>query len=79
MAVISAMGSIGTNQDEKVNAALSRAIRGAHRINNDNYGEQDDEKIVERFVMIGNTERVRRLASNLPFLKGYASGKEVRT
>ena len=80
VAVISAMGSIGTNQDEKVNAALSRAIRGAYRINNDNYEEEDEnEKIVERFVMIGNTERVRRLASNLPFLKGYASGKEVRT
>ena len=78
MAVISAMGSIGTNKDEEVNAALSRAIRGAHRINNN--GEEDEKKIVvERFVMIGNTERVRRLASNLPFLKGYASGKEVRT
>ena len=78
VAVISAMGSIGTNQDEKVNAALSRAIRGAHRINNDGEEEEEDEKkIVERFVMIGNTERVRRLASNLPFLKGYASGKEV--
>ena len=80
VAVISAMGSIGTNQDEKVNAALSRAIRGAYRINKDNYEEEEEdenEKIVERFVMIGNTERVRRLASNLPFLKGYASGKEV--
>ena len=82
VAVISAMGSIGTNQDEKVNAALSRAIRGAYRINTDyeeEEEEEDEKKIVERFVMIGNTERVRRLASNLPFLKGYASGKEVRT
>jgi len=98
VAILSAMGSIGTNQDELVNSALSNAIRGAHRVNNlsssisssSNSSSKDDdsttdgkdsvkkEKIVERFIMIGNTDRVRRLASNVPFLKGYASGKEVR-
>ena len=94
VAIISAMGSIGTNQDELVNSALSNAIMGAHRVNNlssfissssvpsspefttDRKGS-DDNKVVERFIMIGNTGRVRRLASNIPFLKGYASGKEV--
>jgi len=100
VAIISAMGSIGTNQDEEVNSALSNAIKGAHRVNNlsssissssvsssqiDDDSTTDEEgsdvkkkKIVERFIMIGNTDKVRRLASNVPFLKGYASGKEVR-
>ena len=83
VAVISTMGSIGTNRDEEVNAALSRAIKGAYRINKYDREENDGDKkkkvVVERFVMIGNTKRVRRLASNLPFLKGYARGKEVRS
>jgi len=98
VAIISAMGSIGTNQDELVNSALSNAIKGAHRVNNISSSissssitssqiddaTTDDEngsvkkKIVKRFIMIGNTDKVRRLASNVPFLKGYASGKEVR-
>jgi len=73
LAVISAMGSIGTDQDEEVNAGLARAVRGAHRANTNDNGS---EGVIERFVMIGNTKRVRRLASNVPFLKGYASGKE---
>ena len=82
VAVISTMGSIGTNRDEEVNAVLSRAIKGAYRINKYDREEDDGDKkkvVVERFVMIGNTKRVRRLASNLPFLKGYARGKEVRS
>ena len=93
VAIISAMGSIGTDQDEVINSALSNAIKGAHRVNlsssisssqdddstTDEEGSDDKEKIVERFIMIGNTDRVRRLASNVPFLKGYASGKEVRS
>ena len=94
VAIISAMGSIGTNQDELVNSALSNAIKGAHRVNlssstssssissspesTTDRKDSDDNKVVERFIMIGNTDRVRRLASNVPFLKGYASGKEVR-
>jgi len=84
VAIISAMGSIGTNQDEEVNSALSNAIKGAHRVNlsssissSSNSSSKDDVTAVERFIMIGNTDRVRRLASNVPFLKGYASGKEV--
>ena len=97
VAIISAMGSIGTDQDGLINSALSNAIKGAHRVNNissssissssmsssskstaDGKGSDvKKEKIVERFIMIGNTDRVRRLASNVPFLKGYASGKEV--
>ena len=32
--------------------------------------------LVEKFVMIGNTETVRRVARNVPFLQGYASGKD---
>ena len=79
------MGSIGTDQDEEVNSALSNAIKGAYRVNlsssisssQDADGNGSEEKIVERFIMIGNTDKVRRLASNVPFLKGYASGKEV--
>ena len=85
VAIISAMGSIGNDKDEEVNAALSKAIKGAHRVNTNNNNQDDDddnnnnakEVVVERFIMIGNTKRVRRLASNVPFLKGYASGKEV--
>ena len=89
VAVISAMGTIGTKQDEMVNAALVKAIKACDRVNNDNLhllqeNEENNEvvagmkmKIVDRFVMIGNTERVRRLARNVPFLKGYASGKDV--
>ncbi|KAL7539742.1 hypothetical protein ACHAXR_012361 [Thalassiosira sp. AJA248-18] len=79
VAVISAMGTIGTSEDEGVNSALARAIKGAHRANiEDNVGsDDDDQKVgVERFVMIGNTDRVRKLARNVPFLKGYASGKD---
>ena len=96
VSIISAMGSIGTDQDEEVNSALSNAIKGAHRVNlssstssssissspesttEEEGSDVKKNKIVERFIMIGNTDRVRRLASNVPFLKGYASGKEVR-
>eukprot|EP00579_Thalassiosira_antarctica_P025888 CAMPEP_0202002460 /NCGR_PEP_ID=MMETSP0905-20130828/8294_1 /ASSEMBLY_ACC=CAM_ASM_000554 /TAXON_ID=420261 /ORGANISM="Thalassiosira antarctica, Strain CCMP982" /LENGTH=558 /DNA_ID=CAMNT_0048559365 /DNA_START=240 /DNA_END=1916 /DNA_ORIENTATION=+ len=70
IAVISAMGAIGTDKDEQVNAALAAAIRASHRAND------GDKDVVERFVMIGNTDRVRRLARNVSFLKGYASGKD---
>lgn len=84
VAVISAMGSIGTADDEKVNSALVHAIKGAHRVNtehkttssdNDN-NDNGDDVLVEKFVMIGNTETVRRVARNVPFLQGYASGKD---
>mmetsp|Transcript_8446 Transcript_8446/g.17788 ORF Transcript_8446/g.17788 Transcript_8446/m.17788 type:complete len:146 (-) Transcript_8446:193-630(-) len=63
------MGVIGTKDDEHVNAALVNAIRGAKR------ADQESE-IIKRFVMIGNPRRVRRLSKKLPFLKGYANGKE---
>lgn len=75
VAIIAAMGTIGTKDDEKVNAALAEAIRGAHRVNVDNKYNIDD--VVKSFVMIGNTKRVRRLARKLSFLKGYAEGKDV--
>ncbi|KAL9180524.1 hypothetical protein ACHAXT_010977 [Thalassiosira profunda] len=70
-AVISAMGAIGTQKDEEVNAGQARAIRGAHRAN-----VSGEASKVDTFVMIGNSDRVRRLARNVPFLKGYASGKD---
>lgn len=74
VAVIAAMGTIGTKDDEKVNAALAEAIRGAHRVNADN---EDNDDLVKSFVMIGNTKRVRRLARKVSFLQGYATGKDV--
>jgi len=64
------MGVIGTKDDEHVNAALVNAIHGAKR------ADQESE-IIKRFVTIGNPRRVRRLSKKLPFLKGYANGKEV--
>ena len=70
VAVIAAMGTIGTKDDEKVNSALAEAIKGAHRVN------VNDDDLVKSFVMIGNTERVRRLARQVSFLKGYAEGKD---
>ncbi len=70
ISIISAMGVIGTKDDEYVNSALVNAIRGANRAN------QESERI-SRFVMIGNPRRVRRLSKKLPFLRGYANGKEV--
>eukprot|EP00985_Skeletonema_marinoi_P005506 scaffold2388_cov201-Skeletonema_marinoi.AAC.4 len=70
VAVIAAMGTIGTKDDEKVNAALAEAIKGAHRVN------VNDDDLVKSFVMIGNTKRVRRLARQVSFLKGYAEGKD---
>ena len=69
VAIIAAMGTIGTKDDEKVNAALTKAIKSAHEANNNN-------DLVKSFVMIGNTERVRRLARKVSFLKGYAEGKD---
>jgi len=77
VAVISAMGTIGTEKDAAVNSALVRAIEAARNVNYDNDGTGEEEKlVVERFVMIGNTDRVRRLARKVDFLKGYASGKD---
>ena len=70
VAVIAAMGTIGTKDDEKVNSALAEAIKGAHRVN------VNDDDLVKSFVMIGNTKRVRRLARQVSFLKGYAEGKD---
>lgn len=75
ISIISAMGTIGTKNDAQVNAALVRAISGAHRINSN----ESIDATVEKFVMIGNPKRVRKLARSVPFLKGYADGKEVGT
>ena len=77
IAVIAAMGTIGTKDDEKVNAALAEAIRGAHRVNVKVDNENIDDYLVKSFVMIGNTKRVRRLARKISFLKGYAEGKDA--
>ncbi len=66
LAIIAAMGSIGTKDDEEVNAALTKAIKAASAHND----------LVKSFVMIGNTKRVRRLARKVSFLKGYAEGKD---
>ncbi|KAL7552263.1 hypothetical protein ACHAWF_015495 [Thalassiosira exigua] len=76
IAVISAMGAIGTDRDREINAAQANAVKGAHRAN-EIEGEGEGDDVVERFVVIGNAERVRRLARKVPFLKGYASGKDV--
>ena len=77
VAVIAAMGTIGKDDDQKVNAALAEAIKGAHRVNVDNGGkEEEEDDVVKSFVMIGNTKRVRRLARQVSFLKGYAEGKD---
>eukprot|EP00566_Odontella_aurita_P009153 CAMPEP_0113593090 /NCGR_PEP_ID=MMETSP0015_2-20120614/38225_1 /TAXON_ID=2838 /ORGANISM="Odontella" /LENGTH=514 /DNA_ID=CAMNT_0000499731 /DNA_START=26 /DNA_END=1570 /DNA_ORIENTATION=+ /assembly_acc=CAM_ASM_000160 len=64
-AVISTVGSIGTENDEAVNAASGTAAAGAKLAG------------VDRFVFVGNAPRVRSLSKNLPFLKGYAKGKEI--
>jgi len=77
VSVIAAMGTIGTKDDEKVNAALAEAIRGAHRVNVKVDNENIDDYLVKSFVMIGNTKRVRRLARKISFLKGYAEGKDA--
>jgi len=44
VAVIAAMGTIGTKDDEKVNAALAEAIKGAHRVN----AENDKRRLARR-------------------------------
>ena len=72
VSVISCMGSIGTSGDEAVNGALTNAVLGARRA-----VERDPDPVdVRRFVTIGNTDRVRDLARSVPFLAGYATGKD---
>lgn len=72
VSVISCMGSIGTSGDEAVNGALINAVRGAMQAS-----DQDQSPVeVRRFVTIGNTDRVRDLARSVPFLRGYATGKD---
>ena len=63
-AVISTIGSINTPDDEVVNAASGKAAVGARM-----GGSQ-------RFVFIGNDPKVRDLSKSIPFLQGYADGKE---
>ena len=62
-AVISTVGSIGTDQDEVINAASGQAAIGAKQAG------------VKRFVFIGNDPRVREFSKKTP-LKSYAVGKE---
>ena len=72
VSVISCMGSIGTSGDEAVNGALTNAVLGAKKAS-----DQDQSPVeVRRFVTIGNTDRVRDLARSVPFLSGYAAGKD---
>ena len=63
-AVISTIGSINTPEDEVINAASGKAAVGARMGG------------CQRFVFIGNDENVRDLSKSIPFLKGYAAGKE---
>ena len=63
-AVISTVGSINTPNDEKVNAASGRAAVAARMGG------------AKRFVFIGNAPKIRELSKTIPFLKGYAAGKE---
>ena len=64
-AVISTVGSIGSNDDERINAANGVAAEAARQAG------------CKRFVVIGNDPRVREFASGLPALQGYASGKKA--
>ena len=63
-AVISTIGSINTPDDEVINAASGKAAVGARM-----GGSQ-------KFVFVGNDPSVRDLSKSIPFLKGYAAGKE---
>ena len=62
--VISTVGSINTPDDEIINAANGKAAVGARMGG------------ASKFVFIGNDESVRELSQSIPFLKGYAAGKE---
>jgi len=64
-AVISTVGSLGTDQDEIVNAASGFAAKGAK-----------EAPFVSKFVFIGNNPRVRSLSKSIPPLQAYAKGKE---
>ena len=63
-AVISTIGSINASDDEVINAASGKAAIGARMGG------------CQRFVFIGNDPSVRDLSKSVPFLKGYAAGKE---
>ena len=62
-AVITTVGSIGSDDDERVNAANGVAAKAAHQAG------------CNRFVVIGNDPRVRQFANGLAPLKGYSAGK----
>ena len=62
--VISTVGSINSPDDEIVNAASGKAAVGARMGG------------ASKFVFIGNDDSVRELSQSIPFLKGYAAGKE---
>ena len=64
-AVISAVGSINTPDDEAVNGGTARAAAGARAGG------------VERFVFIGNAPGARALSRSVPALRGYVAGKEA--
>ena len=62
-AVISCIGSIGTPNDEIVNAGTGYAAAGAK------------EAGVDRFVYISVAPEVKEFAKDIDFLKGYMAGK----
>jgi nucleoside-diphosphate-sugar epimerase len=62
-AVISCIGSIGTDLDQIVNSATGNAARGAKGAG------------VERFVYITVAPEVAEFAEGIDFLKGYMAGK----
>lgn len=63
VAVISCIGSIGTPNDEIVNAGTSFAAAGAKQAG------------VDRFVYISVAPEVQAFAKDIDFFKGYMSGK----
>lgn len=64
-AVISCVGTIGTEQDELVNSATALAAAGAKAAG------------VQRFVYITVAPEVKEFAKDIDFLKGYMKGKTV--
>jgi hypothetical protein len=64
-AVISCVGTIGTEFDEQVNSATALAAAGAKAAG------------VQRFVYITVAPEVKEFAKDIDFLKGYMKGKTV--
>lgn len=67
-AIISCIGSIGTQNDEIVNSASGVVAKAAK--------SAGTSSSVKRFVYIGVAPEVKDFASNIEFLNGYMKGKE---